>query len=227
MEEALNMKLTDFALLFIGFAFTLFVISDLNYKASQTNLWYKTLNNMDIDTVVMDTLEKTIEGVDENLLPIINKEYLVENFFRLLRLSMGFSSASTYGELKLREHVPVLLFTQPDGFYIYSYKTSNREGENTYLQEWSDKYIFQSKSQIDRINLVRDILEETINDYYKLKKEGIQYFVSFPYNNEEDWCHTIEGTGLYAFYISENTRIDRVNHHYFTFSGARVQRKGY
>ena len=226
MEEVLNMKLTDFALILVCFAFTLFVISNLKYSATRENLWYKTLNNVNMDTVVMDVLEKTIEGVDEDLVPIINKEYLAENFFRFLRLSID-SSASTYGEMKLREHVPVLLFAQVDGFYIYVYKTSIRDGEKVYLQEWSEKYIFQTENQVERISLIRDTLEETINDYIKLKNNGIQYLLSFPYLQEEEWYQTIEGTGLYAFYTSGNTRIDGVDYHYFTFSGSTVVRKGY
>ncbi len=220
------MKLIDFALIFICFAITVFTLSNLKYSATEETLWYKSLNNVNMDTVVMDALEKTIEGVDDDLVPIINKVYLADNFFRLLRLSLD-CSISDYSEVKLREHVPILLFVQADGFYIYSHKSSIEKDEKIYLQEWSSKYCFQTDKQLERINRIRDTLESSINDYNKLKNEGIQYLVSFPYTKEEEWYQTIDGTGLYAFYTSGNIRMDGFNYHYFNFSGATVVRKGY
>lgn len=226
MEEVLSMKLTDFALIFVCFIIAIFTFSNLKYNASQSNLCYKTLNNVNMDTVVMDALEKTIEGVNEDLEPIINKEYLSKNFFRLLRLSFD-SSPTIFAETKLREHVPVLLFHQPDGFFIYGFKESSVNGEKVYLQEWSEKYFFQTGNQIERINIVRDTLEETINDYNIKKGNGNKYVLSFPYTEDDDWYHTIKGTGLYAFFLSRNNRIDGIDYHFFNFSGSTAVRKMY
>lgn len=220
------MKLTDFAIVFVSFAIVVFTISNLKYEATHKNLCSKVLNSINLDNVLEDSLEKSIVGLDENSSPIVNIEYLADNFFVHLRLAMNYPKTK-HNESELREHVPFLLLSQPDGFYLYVYNFSIENEEKVYVQNWTEKYEFQGKSHIERFSLVREKLEKTINESDFIKSKGIKFHVSYPNLEEKDYEYLLEGTCLYACYISESINIDGIDYYYLNFSATRGNQNGY
>lgn len=105
-------------------------LTAINGKALEYN---KALDSS-VDDGTMDLVE-----VDSKRNVVLNKEKAVEQFFVSLYANFGATDDDIL-QRKLREHIPIILITDQDGFYIY-YMDTYEALEDVILEgRWSEKY---------------------------------------------------------------------------------------
>lgn len=132
------MKLTNLCILFVVLEVSLIIIMDsrtdhLTVIGEKSIMYNQAIDNS-VDDGVMDLVE-----VDSKRNIVLNKEKAVEQFFVSLYANFGIT-ADEVMQRKLREHIPIILVTDFDGFYIY-YMESYKTVDNVILSSrWSEKY---------------------------------------------------------------------------------------
>lgn len=207
MEEQSNMRWIEASIIFFSILLCLFTAEYLDVILISDTWRQKCINNYNIDTIIMDTLDKSIEGVRENFEPILNPQQIQKNFYQLLELS--------YMD-RIVPEIGFLFFLEKDGFYIYS-------SENGGV--WYEKELWLDDAPITRTDQIRKQLEIQVNQLKEVIRSGKQYIISVPYIANEEWVQDLRDTSLWTFYQSPSRNWLEQRYFYTGYSGSRLQRK--
>jgi hypothetical protein len=139
------------------------------------DLEYNKALDSSVDDGTMDLVE-----LDSNRNIVLNKEKAVEQFFVSLYANFGVTGDGIL-QRKLREHVPIILITDQDGFYIYYMDTYKALGEEVLGGRWSEihPYVYEDNNFIykftfgDSVTMLDKDTNELITGNYK--ELGIAY----------------------------------------------------
>ncbi|MFV0342609.1 MAG: hypothetical protein ACK5JH_06905 [Anaerocolumna sp.] len=210
------MKLTNLGVLFVVLELCLLFVLDhrMNHLTALHN---KTIEyNKALDSSVDNGTHNLVE-VDSKRNIVLNKEEAVERFFYSLYANFGVVDDGIQQRI-LREHVPILLITDVDGFYIYYKELYESEGNQIIGARWSEKYpyVYEDNNYIykftleDEVTLYHKEREERITGNYK--ELGLLYTDSVV--NNEDTYDTIRRLAIIEemekwmnFYINQYNSI--------------------
>lgn len=134
------MKLTNLCLLFVLLELSFIMIIDSRVNHLTAIAGKAREYNKALDSSVDDGARDLVE-VDSKRNVYLNKEKAVEQFFLSLYANFGVTGDGLQ-QRKLHEHIPIILITDQDGFYLY-YKDIYETLEGVVLRErWSEKYTY-------------------------------------------------------------------------------------
>lgn len=199
LQEALRMKLIDFALVYIAFFICLITTSSLKNDMLYANTLNNIMYNDCIDEVVVDSLKMSFYMVDEEGLPVIDKQLLIECYKS--ELSILFSDSNVMKEMY--DDSTVLILNEKDGYYVYCNSM------------WSDKYLYGNEyTHEDKVYEIENTL---------LSQYGINLLL--PSNDGEKFKNTIGEYALLAIYRTKKVTIDSETYGIYTVSGAAILEK--
>lgn len=131
------MKLTDLVIIFAILDIALFIILGVRTENLDAVNLQQIQYNKALDNAIDDGTKNLVElGEDKKL--VLNKDRAVEQFYNSLFSNFGVLGDSRVEE-QLKEHIPIILVTDEDGFYIlYSEQFASADG-NVIKQKWSEK----------------------------------------------------------------------------------------
>ncbi len=131
------MKIHHFALIFVIFALTIVVVTDLKVSEADYMSRETGLVNTIFDRAVVAATDNLLDsefGVTE-----LTKENAVQAFFDSLYASFGITDSPLSRE-NMALYVPVICVTEPDGFYIYYDEVVyNAAGDTEFQRCWTEK----------------------------------------------------------------------------------------
>lgn len=201
------MQFNSLVLAFVFLMLPLFTADGIRIKLVEKRVEDKCLVNLNLDRVVMDTLAQGIEGVYEDFEPILEKTRIKDCFRFFLELSFGRESMPD---------IPVLLLTEKNKISFYY------EEEGVYA--WQGEKSVKGLTQTEKTDLLREEMELIINKIKNINDKGIEYRISIPYIENEEWYQNIKNTGLWLFYQSPAEQIAERNYFYFVCSGSEIRR---
>lgn len=147
------MKLTNLAVIFSLIAISLFVIIDIRVNTLSAMTTKKIEYNQALDNAIDDGLIDLVKKDSDNNFTL-QKEKAVEIFYNSLYANFGAMGDSNLQE-KLKEHIPIILVTDTDGYYIYYTDTYEQDGETLLCRRWSEKlpYVYEDGDLIYRFTL--------------------------------------------------------------------------
>lgn len=132
------MKLTNLCILFVVLELCIILVINSrldNLSAiSDKGIAY----NQALDNAVDDGTMNLVE-LDSKRNVVLNKERAVEQFFMSLYANFGVMKDPIM-QTKLSEHIPIILVTDYDGFYIYYMDTYITADSVEIISRWSEKY---------------------------------------------------------------------------------------
>lgn len=164
------MKMSHYVIIFVGLFLAFWMPQFIaNTFISQTAFKQIEYNHA-VDNAVDDALEATGVEQDSTELITVNKDDAVNAFFQSLSDGLGISDNKESME-KLQIYVPVILFTEIDGYYLYyadSYKGS--DNSSLFSRRWTEKrrYVYTDTAN-DLV--VQFTLSEVVNIYDKQTKQ--------------------------------------------------------
>lgn len=162
MEEALNMKLTDFAIIAQTFFICILVVVHVKADIAHNIMINRVMYNNVMDNITEDSLAMGFVGVDSNGLPRVNLNAICNYYSMQADMHVGNS-----------KHL--LFYVDYDGVTF----CLSSEG-----YEWGDKVYFTDKGNIPHEEKVAELIK-IVGDKY-----GID--ITLPYNDGEKWCNSID-----------------------------------
>ena len=203
------MKLTDFALLFIGIFICAVVVTESYESGLRKVAFTREEYNVVIDRAIDDALENAVNREDYYDRSEIDAQQVIEDMFE--ELYCVFDIASNDERMSFRAHVPVIAVLEWDGYRLFDYT-----GENI-IAEDKRKYPENAEEFTDEI---RNCMEEAINE--KVTDEEIT--LSFAYSEGNDWYQNIDYPSVMTiFYGMPLGNGDRTYNRIF-LSGARIDK---
>lgn len=147
------MNWTKFGIIFSTICMGIFLISDINiYQLNALNLQQKHYNQV-LDRAVDDGVANLVEVSTNNEL-ILSKEKAINQFYYSLFSNFGVLGNSLEEE-KLRNHIPIILVTDEDGFFIQYSEEYTIDDESILVKRWSEKlpYVFKEDNLIYQFTL--------------------------------------------------------------------------
>lgn len=166
------MKMSHFVLIFLCI-FLVFWMPRLieNVFLSETAKKQIEYNNA-VDNAVDDALDAAGVEQDSDELIFINKEDAADAFFQSLSDGVGIADNPESKE-KLKLYVPVMLFTEKDGYYLYYADTYRASDQSSRIsRRWSEKrkYVY---ADAENNLIVQFTLGDIVYIYNKSTKQHI------------------------------------------------------
>ncbi len=147
------MKWSNFAILFAALDIVLILILGIRTDNLSAITLKQIEYNKALDSAVDDGTVNLVElGENKNL--VLNKDRAVNQFYNSLFSNFGVLGNST-NENRLKEHVPIILVTDNDGFYLLYSESFNTGQDDILVQRWSEKipYAYQEGNLIIHFTL--------------------------------------------------------------------------
>lgn len=166
------MKLSHFIILFVGIALVLLLPGAMELKLQSTVAMEQIRYNDAVDNAVDDALDAARVEVDDGQSIFINKDEAVNFFFKSMYASFKIQDDRAKQEL-IKLYVPVLMFTEKDGYYIYHAQEYTRsDGSAAVSYGWTEKRKYSYESDADNL-LVIFTLGEDITIYDQTSSERV------------------------------------------------------
>lgn len=135
------MKLTNFAVIFIFIFLALSAPNHVHFQEVATVSDLKERYTNAMETAVDDAMNSIVES-DNGAEVSLNKEFLLDQFYKTLFINLGCTSDSVKQEA-IKNYIPVVLLVDKDGYYIY-YSATSKDAYGTAIigKNWSDKLPF-------------------------------------------------------------------------------------
>lgn len=166
------MKLSNFVIIFTIIAACLLIPIKLQQKMQAIVTVKQTEYNNCIDNAVDDALLGDAVEYDSGNRIFVNKDIMTENFFRSLYNSFGVVGNANAQDL-IRLYVPVLLYTDTSGYYIYSAHEYATDGEHRTEYKWSEKRKYAYDDTANNL-LVVFTLGDFVSVYNKETNEKVE-----------------------------------------------------
>lgn len=180
--------------------------------------YQKILVDRNLDTIAEDCLYASIEGIREDFEPIINPEYL----------QMVFEQEKDWIFGKGKVDVPFLFLIEKEQEQVYR----RREGKwDVYpiggYDKIGDTYqmMLPMSKEILRTDEIQGIIMQNLCSAFNLINAKKQYRLFLPYIWMEEGLQKIEKTGIWYPYFSKRYRVNGKEFDFFSYSGARSNRK--
>lgn len=154
------MKLTNFAILFVGFAVTVCTGMDIRTKMVSSTIMADINLNQVIDRAVQDSMDAAEIYIDQEMNIQPDRENIIRNLHEKLFISLNAYGDSISRE-RIKECIPAAVLTEQDGYYLYGYsETEDNSGSTIRRAGFSEKryYVTEEKGWRVRFSF-SDLLE--------------------------------------------------------------------
>lgn len=135
MEELLGMKLSDLGLIFAMILICFATIRTIESAQTDRILSLNIAYNDAIDNAVTDALFMFVEN-DNGRQVSVNYDEAAKTFFKSLAINLY--GDMPYGEDRIKEYVPALVFLKDDGMLVYHNVMDEKEGNMVILNKASE-----------------------------------------------------------------------------------------
>lgn len=195
------MKITDYAILFLGIILSFCVIYEFKDQMAFKKIICDEEINKAVDNSVVMALKSGYTKDIDNKCEIdleITKNILKKTLAELL-----YGDIKEYNKDRITNRIIACIVVDEDGYYTL---TNNK---------WSDKNIFGSSSHSGKVQEIEEVLEERLDNYI--------YRILLPENSGEIFAQTISDYSLLVVYETQRMVYDDVIYSGCILSGVAIK----
>lgn len=169
------MKIFHFALIFVIFFLAVIIKTDISIGKMKMINNEKTELITSLNTATSDAIHYLAESGTHGT-NLINKDEVIQTFFKSLYSAMGIASDTTAQE-EVKIYIPVILLCDTDGYYVYYYdEYKDSEGYTYSSQVWSEKkpYFYSDNQLIYNFTLNNMVSVYDKNNILEIDKNFIE-----------------------------------------------------
>ena len=175
MEAGLRMKITDFSIIFAVIFISFYLTYFISEQAAYSSAYSATVVNHVMDEIVRDSLEAGYRGTDDDGIPIIERDALIQAFQEECARLLEGHKYETY----IPSFVKKIILIESDHYFVYEQGV------------WSQAILFDDMTHEERVRWISKSLEKSL---YQQKEK--RYRIQIPLNHGEWDSQTLKEYGI-------------------------------